>query len=213
MCTFNSIFKRSKFKNLMSYIINEIGEDGENIEDYSRAIDQSYEDFFTNLEKLYPKADRNDNRLFDVVTDFSIIHDDIYFKAGALTGFQLYKEFEEHYKNHKDSDIPSLLKKQEDTNNEQQKQKTDSILDAFQTFRLDTAFETSIKDNENYQKLNEKTSQKIFRIDHIGLNREQWNVVDAALSACNERSTYFGDMAYHQGFKDAVKLLAEIFEC
>lgn len=36
------------------------------------------------------------------------------------------------------------------------------------------------------------------------------NVVDSALSACNEKSAYYGEMAYKQGFKDAIKLYTEL---
>ncbi|MDB3084800.1 hypothetical protein C4097_09600 [Clostridioides difficile] len=110
MCESNSILKRSKFENFMAYLIREIGDNENVLDNYDMLIEKSFDTFFNKLEELYSEASRNDNKLFDIVCSFISIHDDIYFEAGTLVGFQLYKGFENQYQNHKDSDISALFK-------------------------------------------------------------------------------------------------------
>ena len=46
-----------------------------------------------------------------------------------------------------------------------------------------------------------------MRIDKIGLTHSLWKTVDKALSACNARSSRYGEKAYMQGFKNIVNLI------
>ena len=48
---------------------------------------------------------------FDIISKFACVHDDIYFEAGMLVGFQLYKELTENYEHHEDKDITAILEK------------------------------------------------------------------------------------------------------
>lgn len=91
----SDVLKRSKFSNILSYLIYATGENEEMVESYDKTIDESYETFFNNIENLYTDADREDNKLFDIISEFACVHDDIYFEAGMLVGFQLYKELTE----------------------------------------------------------------------------------------------------------------------
>lgn len=213
MYELNSILKRSKFENFMAYLISEIGDNEEVLDNYDILIDQSYDIFFDGLEEMYPDASRDDDKLFDIVCNFISTHDDIFFEAGTLVGFQLYKGFESKYQNHKSSDIPSLLKNKISSKIQQRKDiDVEKMLDDIRGHRLENALEDTIRNDKSYQKLEVKTSQKIMKVDKIELNHEQWQVVDSALSACNEKSAYYGEMAYKQGFKDAIKLYTELFE-
>lgn len=47
------------------------------------------------------------------------------------------------------------------------------------------------------------------KLNYIGLNQNQWNMVDEALSASNEKNYDCGRTAYCCGFKDAMNLLKE----
>ena len=59
----------------------------------------------------------------------------------------------------------------------------------------------------NHCRVNEETNQKIKDIDQIELTKEEWEIIDTALSAVNARSAEYGRVAYQQGFLDAVSLL------
>ena len=45
----------------------------------------------------------------------------------------------------------------------------------------------------------------------MGLDQEQLNAVDDALSICNYHDSQYGRIAYSLGFKDAVHLIMELF--
>ncbi len=94
----SDILKRSKISNILSYLIYASGENETMVESYDNAIDESYETFFNDIESLYTDAHREDNELFDIISEFACVHDDIYFEAGMLVGFHLYKELTEFKK-------------------------------------------------------------------------------------------------------------------
>lgn len=210
MYEISDMLKRSKFSNILSYLTYGTGENEEMVESYDCAIDESYETLFNDIENLYTDADREDNKLFDIITEFACIHDDIYFEAGMLVGFQLYKELTEKYEYHADKDITAILEKRKqplDTEHE-----ASSALESFCMHRLNTALEESIRKDKSYQKKDEEIQKAIMRIDKIGLTHNQWKTVDRALSACNARSSGYGEKAYMQGFKDVINLIIEAMD-
>ena len=110
------ILLRSRFGNLIDYLVSEMPDIPEMDEAYNKQeldyeIRQSFETFFTKIENLYSNVSSNNDDLFDIVVEFARIHDDIYFKIGLLVGFQIYKEFETNFKNIESKDIQTLLKK------------------------------------------------------------------------------------------------------
>lgn len=201
----SDVLKRSKFNNILSYLIYATGENEEMVESYDNTINESYETFFDNIENLYTGADREDNKLFDIISEFACIHDDIYFEAGMLVGFQLYKELNDRYEHHADKDISAILEKKKqpfDTEYE-----TSSALESFCMHRMNTALEESIRKDKSYQQKEEEIHKAIMRIDKIGLTHSQWKTVDRALSASNARNSEYGEKAYMQGFKDVLNLI------
>lgn len=201
----SDVLKRSKFSNILSYLIYATGENEALIENYDRTIDESYETFFNDIETLYTDADREDNKLFDIISEFACVHDDIYFEAGMLVGFQLYKELNEKYEHHADKDITAILEKRKQPVNTDYA--TNSVLESFCMHRLNTALEENIRNDKNYQKKEEEIHKAIMRIDKIGLTHSQWKTVDRALSASNARNSEYGEKAYMQGFKDVINLI------
>ena len=61
----SDLLKRSKFNNVLSYLTYTTKENEAMVENYDSAIDESYETFFADIEKLYTDANREDNKLFD----------------------------------------------------------------------------------------------------------------------------------------------------
>ncbi|MDE6761866.1 MAG: hypothetical protein K2J90_14500 [Lachnospiraceae bacterium] len=175
------------------------------IESYDSAIDESYETFFSDIEKLYTDATREDNKLFDIISEFACVHDNIYFEAGILVGFQLYKELVEKYEHHMNKDIATILGKRKQPLNTYHE--ASSALESFCMHRLNTALEESIRKDKIYQKKDEEIHKAIMHINKIDLTHNQWKTVDSALSACNARNSLYGKKAYMQGFKDVINLI------
>lgn len=74
-------------------------------------VKQSFDIFYTELERLYPSICFESDDFFNVVVDFARIHDDSYLKIGLLVGFQIYKEFDNNFKNIEIKDIIALLER------------------------------------------------------------------------------------------------------
>lgn len=137
----------------------------------------------------------------------TVSYDSIYFETGMLLEIQLFKDME--------WECPEYQKKELQWKNRNENCITGeqgSMLKLLMETRIQTAMEERILRDENYQKANIKTRRQIKKIEDIGLSREQWLVVDDALSACNNRSFLYGKTAYYQGFEDAVCLLKEIYQ-
>ena len=75
--------------------------------------------------------------------------------------------------------------------------------------RTDKALEEMLRTDKDYQKV--EINRLIDRIEELGLHPKQWEVVDKALSACNDRGSEYGRAAYCLGFQDAVMLGTELF--
>lgn len=90
------------------------------------------------------------------------------------------------------------------------KEKTECLLNEFFESRIDDALEATLKENNRYQEASREICEKIVTIEQIKLSKEQWRVVDSALSASSNKGAEYGRVAYYQGFKDAVNLLCEI---
>ena len=82
-----------------------------------------------------------------------------------------------------------------------------SILDYFFEIRTEDVLEKRLKEDRSYQEINAEARREIAKIEKMELSREQWLIIDNALSACNKRSSCYGRMAYKQGFLDAIHLL------
>lgn len=115
MSEIKKILKRIKLDNLVSYLI--YGKDfaKESNENFDEKLYDSFEEIFSRLEKLYPEANRQDNSLFEAVTDFSLIHDELYFEAGLLAGFQLYKSLDQGFNQNFHEKVDGKSRSEEDT--------------------------------------------------------------------------------------------------
>lgn len=89
---------------------------------------------------------------------------------------------------------------------------TKSMLDILFKTRSHHALEDCLKKDENYQKSERKIEEVLRKINRMGLDQEQLDAVDEALSICNYYDSQYGRIAYSLGFKDAVHLIMELFE-
>ncbi len=132
-------------------------------------------------------------------------YDRIAFGTNALLEYQVLDAGWEYYT---EQEGQTVSQKQNKTADAADKKK--SVLDWFFETRSEEALEKWLKEDRNYQKINAEARREIEKIEKIKLSREQWLIVDNALSACNKRSSRYGQMAYKQGFWDAIHLLKEI---
>lgn len=149
-------------------MIYDSGTDEKVITDYDRKMEQSYDTFFIDLERLYPKADRTNNALFDAVVRFACIHDDTYFETGVLTGFRLYKEMDIGYKSHAKMDLLHILNNQTHIPNKTCEE--NSVLKELCMCRMESELEERIRQDKKYQKKDKKTRKEIMKVEKIALN-------------------------------------------
>lgn len=100
------------------------------------------------------------------------------------------------------------MENKEQINQEKNRQ---SMLRSICEARTDKALEEALRKNKEYQKEKAETDILIDRIEKLGLNNNQWEAVDKALFACNDRGSEYGRAAYRLGFQDAVRLGIELF--
>lgn len=132
-------------------------------------------------------------------------YDRIVFETNSLLEYQMSDAGWEYYTEWEGQMVSQKQDKTADAADEKK-----SILDWFIETRTEDALEKWLKEDRNYQKINAEARREIEKIEKIKLSREQWLIVDNALSACNKRSSRYGQMAYKQGFWDAIHLLKEI---
>lgn len=158
---------------------------------------------YVNKEK---RKERRMDRLDNLFWESTVSYDSIYFDAGILLEVQLFKENEWEGTRYRKKELPWGHENESCITGEQS-----SVLKLLIETRIEAVLGEGILRDDNYRKINTETRRKIKKIEDIGLSREQWLVVDDALSACNNRSFLYGKTAYYQGFEDAVCLLREIY--
>lgn len=201
MSELTELVEKVKLENLMGFMIYGGDSAREIFENYEQEIDKSYDEIFSRLEKLYSEVNRKDDGLFEIIMDFSALHDDIYFEAGVLIGFQLFKNLEQEYQKHGKDSILNFVSKAKGKK---------SVLEEIAGYRMDTALEETLRSDKKYQEATKRISEKIKKVDRNDFSAKQWEVIDEALSACNERSSDYGRVAYRQGISDAVNLFKEV---
>ncbi|ANU45119.1 hypothetical protein ADH76_00350 [Enterocloster clostridioformis] len=176
-------------------------------EDYGEKIKNSFEVFTEKLKTLYGEVDGEDNRFFDIVSDFAEIHDDVYFEVGFFTGIQLMKNLEPAYGKGRGFHPGDFFIGKDGMDSSQPEE---SVLHQFIQTRMGTALEEALRKDEKFQKQNPKNSRIEKRLDRKDFTPEQWEAIDAALAENNDNAAEYGKMAYRQGALDLFSLLKEL---
>lgn len=197
MSDLNKIFRKIKLQNLMAFLIYGTDSDGEVIDDYERKIDESYDKLFAELERIYPELSRDDNELFNIIEDFAATHDRVYFETGVLTGFQLFKNLENEYKENswKKMNVEFFRKFMQDGAD-----------------RAEEADEVVSHDGAESAKPSEELNKRPCNLDKDKFTPAQWTMIEDILFMKTERGAEYGKSAYHQGFSDALKFMRDIFK-
>lgn len=84
-----------------------------------------------------------------------------------------------------------------------------TFLDQLATFRMETALPIAIKHDTKYQKAQKKCNKANEKIQDLNLTPQQWDTVDAVITAENLSSIEYIRIAYKQGIIDAFSILRE----
>lgn len=86
---------------------------------------------------------------------------------------------------------------------------SESFLDQLAAFRMETTLPIAIKHDVKYQKAQKKCNKANKKIRDLNLTHQQWDTVDAAITAENISSIEYIRIAYKQGIIDAFSILRE----
>lgn len=96
MSEFSDMLERVKLNSIIGYLM--YGTEDTVIEDkgtYEERIENAYDKIFETLEDMYPSANKQNDKLFGAVMDFSITHNEVYLEMGIIVGIQMYKNLEQ----------------------------------------------------------------------------------------------------------------------
>lgn len=89
---------------------------------------------------------------------------------------------------------------------------SESILDQLASFRMETGLPAALRQDKKYQKAQKKCNKANEKIQDLNLTPQQWDAVDAAITAENISSIEYIRIAYKQGIIDAFSILRETLQ-
>lgn len=197
------MLKKVNLEQVVAYLLYDTDAENKNEEIYENKVENSYNTFFECIEKVYPFVNRNEGKLWDAVTEFASVHDEVYFEFGIIVGFRLYKNLEQGFKK-----LYSESKEKSFTN---MRKKYDDLFKEFFSQRMEKALEESIRTDEKYNEARKIANMEQDKLNKIVLDKAQWQLMDNAISAANALGAEYGRAAYYQGFQDAIKLVSELY--
>lgn len=97
MNEFERVMNRIHGESIASYLLFGVEPLTKHTEKYSKRIDDCYDKMFDFLQELFPDIDKEDEELGNILLGFASEQGELYFQAGMVMGFQLYKMFEQEY--------------------------------------------------------------------------------------------------------------------
>ena len=160
------------------------------------------DDLYIKFEKAVKKYDNSPtSELLDLSNELSSETASVYAEIGLQAGILLMKDMVKNISIQKEIPIPDFENGKDEFN------VNAILLEGMYKERVESVLEDVLQTDECYQKISKETRRKIEEIDKLGLGKEEWLILDRALSATNERCAEYGRVAYRQGFLDAIKLL------
>ena len=197
MQSIDQVFERATIRGIVDYLLFGIGPDADD-----RSYEERLEEPYTRFEEEVAKHDPNPgSKLLDLSNELTSETASVYTEIGVQIAMVLMKDV-----------IKNLSG---ETHNVSAQTASDSsvfcanttILEGMYKERVERALKEVLEKDEKYCRVNEETNQKNKDIDQIELTKEEWEIIDTALSAANARSAEYGRVSYQQGFLDAVSLL------
>lgn len=197
MSFIKGIFERATIRGVADYLLFGLGPDEDN-RDYEERLEEPYMRF----EKAVAKYDKNQNsELLELSNEITNETASVYTEIGLQVGMLLMKDMLENVGRER-QDETKVSDENPVVSNANK-----TLLEGLYKERVEHALKDILEKDEKYRQVNEMTKQRIKEIDKIELSQGEWETIDRALSATNERSAEYGRVAYRQGFLDAVSLL------
>lgn len=194
---FEKIFERATNRGVADYLLFGVGPDKDN-----RSYEERLDDLYIKFEKAAKKYGNSPtSELLDLSNELSSETASVYAEIGLQAGILLMKDMAKNISIQKEIPIPDFENGKDEFN------VNAILLEGMYKERVESVLEDVLQKDECYQKISKETRRKIEEIDKLGLGKEEWLIIDRALSATNERCAEYGRVAYRQGFLDAIKLL------
>lgn len=197
MSFIKGIFERATIRGVADYLLFGLGPDEDN-RDYEERLEEPYMRF----EKAVAKYDKNQNsELLELSNEITNETASVYTEIGLQVGMLLMKDILENIGRERQDETKVSGENPVVSNANK------TLLEGLYKERVEHELKDILEKDEKYRQVNEMTKQRIKEIDKIELSQGEWETIDRALSATNERSAEYGRVAYRQGFLDAVYLL------
>ena len=197
MQSIDQIFERATIRGIVDYLLFGIGPNVDN-----RSYEERLEEPYTRFEKEVAKYDPSpSSKLLDLSNELTSETASVYTEIGLQIAMVLMKDVIKNISEDTHDTLERITPESSAFNT------NTTILEGMYKERVERALKEVLEKDEKYCRVNEETNQKIKDIDQIELTKEEWEIIDTALSAVNARSVEYGRVAYQQGFLDAVSLL------
>ena len=197
MSYIKGIFERATIRGIADYLLFGLGPDEDN-----RGYEERLEEPYMRFEKAVAKYDKNPNsELLELSNEITSETASVYTEIGLQVGMLLMKDMIKNISIKKETPIPDFENGKDEFN------ANATLLEGMYKERVESALEEVLQKDERYQKISKETRRKIEEIGKLGLGKEEWLIIDRALSATNERRAEYGRVSYRQGFLDAGRLL------
>lgn len=77
------------------------------------------------------------------------------------------------------------------------------------SFRMETGLPAALRQDKKYQKAQKNCNKANEKMQDLNLTPQQWDTIDAAITAENNASIEYIRIAYKQGIIDAFSILRE----
>ena len=197
MQSIDQIFERATIRGIVDYLLFGIGPNADH-----RSYEERLEEPYARFEKEVAKHDPSpSSKLLDLSNELTSETASVYTEIGLQIAMVLMKDVIKNINEDTHDTLEKITPESSAFNT------NTTILEGMYKERVERALEEVLEKGEKHWRVNEETKQKIKDIDQIELTKDEWEIIDTALSAVNARSAEYGRVAYQQGFLDAVSLL------
>lgn len=109
MNQFVNVLKRVDLNSITSFLLYGIENTDEITGSYSEKMNAAFQDYYKSMREAFPDAVIDEDDMNNIVAGFSKVECDVYFKIGLLTGFQIYKCFDEGYDKSKAGGLDKII--------------------------------------------------------------------------------------------------------
>lgn len=102
------LVENAKLEKLLGLLVYGPHSNRDVLENYDKVLQEKYQETFTKISSIYSGNFGQDEDMRSAIYQLTDVRDDIYFEAGALFGFRLFKEMEDGFARHKE-EILSML--------------------------------------------------------------------------------------------------------